>query len=108
MPTPPAALRDRILRRDEYRCVYCAQSFPGEALTLDHVEPRMRGGDNSEGNLVAACRTCNASKGAAPAWAYLAERPVERENFLRHAGAVWPRLRRAIVEAARKRESAGG
>lgn len=96
------SLRERVFARDGFRCVYCANLFPGEALTLDHVQPRMRGGDNSEGNLVTACAACNTRKGAQPAWAFLAELPAERENFLRFARSVWPRHRRAIEEAARK------
>ena len=97
-----ASLRERVLARDAYRCVYCGEWFPEPQLTLDHVEPRMRGGDWSEGNLVAACRPCNALKGSAPAWAFLAEREVERRNFLEHAKGVWPRLRRAVEEAAER------
>jgi hypothetical protein len=96
-------LRQRVLRRDDFRCVYCGKILPPEGLTLDHVQPRMRGGDRSEGNLVTACRTCNADKGGAPAWAYLAERPEQLENFLRYAGGIWPRHRRAVLEAVRKR-----
>lgn len=97
--------RERIFRRDGFRCVYCGEVFPGTELTLDHVEPRMRGGDRSGGNLVTACRACNTRKGSRPAWAFLAEDPVARGNFLRYAVHVWPRLRRAIEEAARRRES---
>ncbi|MGH7480663.1 MAG: HNH endonuclease [Longimicrobiales bacterium] len=93
--------RDRILRRDGYRCVYCARCLPAEALTLDHVEPRMRGGDRSDGNIVTCCEACNREKGSLPAWAFLAQRPVQRANFMGLAAAVWPRLRRAIEEAAR-------
>ncbi|MDQ3521454.1 MAG: HNH endonuclease [Gemmatimonadota bacterium] len=96
-----AQLRDRIFRREGMRCVYCGNIFPAEQLTLDHVEPRMRGGDNSDGNLVTACRGCNGRKGGAPAWAFLAENPEDRANFLRLATGVWPRLRRAVEEAAR-------
>lgn len=96
------SVRERIFARDHYRCVYCGEVFPEEFLSLDHVQPRMRGGDHSEGNLVTACLACNARKGSLPAWAYLAARPVERENFLRYATAVWPRLRRAIREAAER------
>ncbi len=102
---PDEPLRDWILRRDEHRCVYCAQTFSAEQLTLDHVEPRMRGGDRSEGNLVAACQACNARKGSLPAWAFLADHAPERENFLRFGRAVWPRLRRAVREAAEKKRS---
>jgi 5-methylcytosine-specific restriction endonuclease McrA len=98
------SLRERVLARDAYRCVYCAEWFPEPQLTLDHVEPRMRGGDQSEGNLVTACRACNTLKGSSPAWAFLADRPVERANFLLHARGVWPRLRRAVEEAAERAE----
>ena len=94
--------RDRIFARDGHRCVYCAGVFPPEQLSLDHVQPRMRGGDNSDGNLVTACKACNGRKGSLAAWAFLAELPDERANFLRYATAVWPRLRRAVVEAAQK------
>lgn len=102
--------RERVLRRDRYRCAYCAAVCAPEDLTLDHVEPRMRGGDDSEGNLVAACRICNELKGGAAAWSFLAQRPDLRSNFLNaaadcdaaHARPVWPRLLRAIREAAEK------
>jgi CRISPR/Cas system Type II protein with McrA/HNH and RuvC-like nuclease domain len=96
-------LRERVFARDGFRCVYCAEVFPAERLTLDHVQPKARGGDNSEGNLVTACAACNTRKGSQPAWAFLAELPAERANFLRFAGGVWPRLRRAVEEAARRR-----
>jgi 5-methylcytosine-specific restriction endonuclease McrA len=92
--------REKVFRRDGFRCVYCGEVFETRLLSLDHVEPRMRGGDHSEGNLVTACLTCNAAKGAAPAWLFLADRGVERANFLRLATHVWPRLRRAVEEAA--------
>lgn len=103
-----SARRDRILRRDRFRCVYCAAIFPAEELTLDHVQPRMRGGDDSEGNLVSACQACNALKGGMAAWSFLSGRPELRVNFLRAvescdgacARPVWPRLLRAIREAA--------
>ena len=94
--------RERIFRRDSFRCVYCAEIFTGDQLTLDHVEPKMRGGDRSDGNLVTACRACNTKKGSRPAWAYLAEDGAARENFLKYGVTVWPRLRRAVVEAAKK------
>lgn len=94
--------RQRIFERDGHRCVYCAATFVPEDLTIDHVEPRRKGGDASAGNLVTCCRACNAEKGGAAAWAFLARRPDLRENFLLHATAIWPRLRRAIVEEAER------
>lgn len=41
------------------QCHYCGE--PAE--TIDHVIPKSRGGTDEPGNLVPACRRCNASKG---------------------------------------------
>ncbi|HUH14139.1 MAG TPA: HNH endonuclease [Longimicrobiales bacterium] len=94
--------RERIFRRDDHTCVYCGERFLDEELSLDHVEPRVKGGDSSDGNLVTSCTACNRAKGGRAAWAFLARERTLRENFLRLATSVWPRLRRAVEEAARE------
>src|SRR6185436_8643785 len=90
--------RSVIFQRDGYRCVYCGEVHREADLTLDHVQPRVKQGDRSPGNLVTACTACNVRKAGLPAWQFLRDRPVERKNFLRYAVHVWPRLRRAIEE----------
>ena len=46
-------------------CVYCDQPFTDERPpTIDHVIPISRGGMNDDSNVVAACRSCNSSKGS--------------------------------------------
>ena len=97
MPSPER--RRRILELYGYRCVYCGEEQDEADLTVDHVQPRVKGGDHSEGNLVACCSRCNAAKGGTAAWAFLADRPALRANFLRYARWVWPRLRTAVREA---------
>jgi 5-methylcytosine-specific restriction endonuclease McrA len=94
--------RGAVFSRDGHRCVYCGATFPADALTVDHVEPRVKGGDSSMGNLVTSCGPCNVAKGGRAAWSYLADRPDQRAHFLTHAIHVWPRLRRAIEEAAKR------
>lgn len=90
--------RNRIFERDEFRCVYCGEQFPAEELTVDHVQPRVRGGDGSEGNLVTACRACNNLKGHRRLSAFLHDVPDAREHFFRYAVHVWPRLMRLLAE----------
>jgi 5-methylcytosine-specific restriction endonuclease McrA len=51
--------RRGVLRRDGQRCGYCG----GAATTIDHVQPRSRGGEDSWENLVACCLRCNNKKG---------------------------------------------
>ena len=53
--------RKNIFRRDGFRCQYCGRK--DVQLTIDHVMPRSRGGDDSWENLTTACRTCNTRKG---------------------------------------------
>lgn len=88
--------RNQIFERDGYRCVYCGEQFAADELTLDHVQPRMQGGDHSEGNLVTACKGCNTLKGHRRLSQFLNESAVARRNFQSHATHVWPRLLRIV------------
>jgi 5-methylcytosine-specific restriction endonuclease McrA len=49
-----------VLRRDRFTCQYCGTHG---ARTADHVIPHSKGGTRTLTNLVAACSTCNTSKG---------------------------------------------
>ena len=55
--------RRNLYARDGSRCQYCGGQFPTRELTIDHVTPRVLGGQHSWSNLVCACVTCNAKKG---------------------------------------------
>ena len=90
--------RDDVFARDGFRCVYCGEQFPAEQLTVDHVQPRRRGGDRSGGNLVTACGGCNTAKGDLRLSAFLRATPAAAANFRRHAVHVWPRLLRTLEE----------
>jgi hypothetical protein len=54
--------RYEVLRRDNHTCRYCGGSAPDVVLTVDHVTPIALGGTDDPGNLVAACKDCNAGK----------------------------------------------
>jgi len=43
-------------------CHYCGQQVGAKALTMDHLVPIIRGGRSSKGNVVPACKRCNALK----------------------------------------------
>lgn len=51
----------RVFKRDGYACRYCANDdIP---LTVDHLVTWESGGPSTVGNLVAACRKCNKTRG---------------------------------------------
>ncbi len=52
--------RNRIFKRDNHQCVYCGSK---RSLTIDHVVPKSKGGNNSWTNLVTCCSPCNRKKG---------------------------------------------
>ena len=102
--------RELVFARDGFRCVYCGGEFPSEALSVDHVQPRVRGGDRSGGNLVTACGGCNTRKGHRRLAEFLADEPQTAANFFRLAARhVWPRHLRAVAEelTARRRSASG-
>lgn len=43
-------------------CHYCGKKFPAKELTMDHIVPVARGGSSTKGNVVPACKKCNAEK----------------------------------------------
>ncbi|MBN8572925.1 MAG: HNH endonuclease [Candidatus Kapabacteria bacterium] len=53
--------RKNIVRRDNGRCQYCNKTTP--PLTIDHIIPKSRGGEDSWENLITACMRCNNYKG---------------------------------------------
>ena len=56
--------RQNLLRRDQSKCQYCGR-LPGHTeLSIDHVNPRARGGETSWENCVLACIQCNRRKGS--------------------------------------------
>ena len=59
----PAFTRFNVFLRDRFDCQYCAETFPSEDLTFDHVIPRSRGGRTTWTNVVTACQGCNLRKG---------------------------------------------
>ena len=56
----PKAVRDAVMERDNYTCVYCASTNNPE---LDHNEARANGGSDDDDNLQVLCRSCNRRKG---------------------------------------------
>ena len=90
--------RFEIFARDGHRCVYCGSVFEPDDLSVDHVQPKMRGGDGSQGNVVTACRGCNTAKGGMRLAHFLAANATARRNFFQLARYVWPRHVRAVAE----------
>jgi 5-methylcytosine-specific restriction endonuclease McrA len=64
----PARTRRSVLRRDQYRCAFCAETNQqhqretahSASLHLHHIIPRQDGGDHSKRNLIALCDDCHA------------------------------------------------
>ena len=58
------ALRQKIMRRDDYTCQMCGKYMPDEVgLQIDHIVPVSRGGKTIPSNLRVLCNKCNAKKG---------------------------------------------
>lgn len=93
----------RALVANPPSCPYCEQPIPYREVSIDHMQPRSRGGPDVKENLVWCCRTCNLTKGALTVQefkallAFLNEWPEMKDNVLtrlRAGGARFGRRRR--------------
>ncbi len=59
------ALRERIAEQAAHRCGYCLTQkvVSGIPLTLEHIIPKVKSGQDVEENLWLSCRLCNETKG---------------------------------------------
>jgi len=56
-----------VWKRDNYTCWYCGRTKrqmeqDGLILTIDHIVPRCRGGQNAFDNTITCCSDCNSKK----------------------------------------------
>lgn len=58
----PKSIRVDVLRRDNYRCLFCGVSAKKAELQIDHVIPFSQGGSNDINNLQTLCSDCNLGK----------------------------------------------
>ena len=63
-------IRLQVLKRDAYTCAYCGDV----ANEVDHRIAKVKGGEDSLDNLVAACRRCNIQKKDKDEAVFLAQR----------------------------------
>lgn len=60
-----AVWKDSIKQCWDNRCAFCnGTPIDDESLTLDHVKPKSKGGQDLTRNLVPACQRCNSDKGS--------------------------------------------
>jgi hypothetical protein len=102
-PRHASLTREQVFARDRGCCVYCGVEGAPETLSVDHVQPRVRGGDHSAGNVVTACTACNARKAHRRHAEFLADEPEAWRNFRVRARYVWPRHLAAVEEELARR-----
>ena len=62
-PADPRSDKELLYASQQRRCVGCEYELPLHVLTIDHITPRSKGGQDAIGNLQLMCHTCNAIKG---------------------------------------------
>ena len=69
-------------------CPYCEKQIPYKAVSVDHKQPKSRGGESSASNLVWCCYACNQQKGALTA---------EEFSALLKFLSDWPEMKKLVL-----------
>lgn len=59
--------RKKILEKTGCKCGHCGKDLDTASMTVEHIFPIAKGGNDDEFNLIALCRACNYNKGN---WVY--------------------------------------
>jgi hypothetical protein len=70
-------VKKAVFKRDGYICLCCGAT---EDLTVDHIVPISKGGNNKASNLQTLCFNCNLRKGDS----YFDYRFIERKSLLKN------------------------
>ena len=84
--------RRAIKEHFDCHCVYCGKTYELHELTLDHVHPRSKGGEDISSNVVPCCRDCNQDKGSTTDWI----------SWMRNLHGFNPMREQRIIEHIRK------
>jgi len=86
--------RRNLFKRDRYTCQYCGAQPGPEELTIDHVNPKSKGGTSTWENCVLSCIECNKRKSnRTPAEADMKLRKVPKKPSWRILTQVPPKDR---------------
>lgn len=76
-----------IYLRDKFACCYCGEDLHNahrSNVTLDHIQPRSKNGNNDASNLITACKSCNSARGNKAVEDYAPGGALERIEANRH------------------------
>lgn len=98
-----ARIKQRLFESGGARCSYCGRPFPKMRLQIDHVVSRRDLGSDDIENMLLACPSCNASKGASPLAEWLVrieKRITNAEHELSYCSAVRAHLQKMLSEGS--------
>lgn len=97
--------RMKILKKTDGHCAYCGCRIVYNEMQIDHVVPIYNGGEDTESNMLPACRSCNHYKGTSSLGAFrhklekmldVLERDSVTYKIAKRFGLVVPKPRKIV------------
>lgn len=97
--------RMKILKKTDGHCAYCGCRIVYNEMQIDHVIPIYNGGEDTESNMLPACRSCNHYKGTSSLGAFrhklekmldVLERDSVTYKIAKRFGLVVPKPRKIV------------
>ena len=52
----------KVYAKTNGKCAYCGVELKENEISIDHIQPKSKGGTNTEDNLFLCCKSCNSRK----------------------------------------------
>lgn len=93
-------IRQKVIDRDGYSCVFCERSLLLNEITLDHIVPKSKRGSCNATNLTVCCNECNNDRGSQDFFQYAANFNWDLSKYQKYQNLYYSNLKIKVLSIA--------
>ena len=74
--------KNYIKVHDNEKCLYCNKRLTNKNVTVDHIVPISKGGNNTQVNMIVCCKKCNNERGDMSYKNYMKSKGLDYKKYI--------------------------